>query len=55
MLSKLVTQGCYKSGDSYSSTRAQHNDTLSSVMWNVGIQPNVIDNNKMQSYKLACN
>jgi hypothetical protein len=40
---------------SCSSTRAQHSDTHSCVMWNVGIQSNVIDNNKMQSYKLACN
>ena len=44
-----------RSGDSCSSTGAQHSDTYSSVMWNVGIQSNVIDNNKMQSYKLACN
>ena len=34
---------------------AQHSDTHSCVMWNVGIQSNVIDNNKMQCYKLICN
>ena len=24
-------------------------------MWNVDIQSNIIDNNKMQSYRLTCN
>ena len=35
--------------------RAQHSDTHSSVMWNVGIQSNIADNNEMQNYKLTCN
>jgi hypothetical protein len=34
---------------------AQHSDTHSCVIWNVDIQSNIIDNNKMQSYKLTCN
>ena len=45
----------YRSGDSCSSTRAQHSDTHTCVTWNVDIQSNVIDNNKIQSYKLICN
>ena len=35
--------------------RAQHSDTHSCVIWNVGIQSNIADNNEMQNYKLACN
>ena len=37
--------------------RREHNIVIHihCVMWNIGIQSNVIDNNKIQRYKLTCN